>query len=445
MLETLTETIRDLTEAASQLQEDAPSRKELAAIVARGEFRPAEDEAIGFWFARYLTVRDSLWTVIDNVQSILGDSVDALEDQDDLRYFLVGYAAACLLIRIDQFLLFNVAYHSIIQRKLNEAFPEYGIHRKQYTAVFSAFVDEADALKIYSAMKFAKANRGKLRTLATDQHVGFIARNLDDLESSLNPSKLTYLKRAWDFVSHKWRRRSVVSAQKTLATVMEGLGRTASDFCDMRSKKVTAEIRESIGNFLQPGDVIVTRHAIALTNLFLPGFWPHAAFYIGTPAQRAAIGINVDPPKEALWVDEKCILEALKDGVRFRSLEETLAVDVFVVLRPNLRTETIVRAIERAALHEGKQYNFDFDFFNSDRVVCTEVVYRAYDGLEDLRFPLQDRAGRKTLSAEDLLDFALDSEAFEPVAIFGVEECEETILYGAAVRAALIASYRKRS
>jgi hypothetical protein len=445
VLETLTDTIRDLTETASELLDDAPSQSRLEKIVDRGEFRPAEDEAIGFWFARYLGVRDSLWTVIENVLANLEDPVAAYENEDDLRYFLVGYAAACLLVRIDQFMLFRVARHSIIQRKLNEPFPEYGIPRKQYTTIFSAFVDETDALKIYTAMKFAKQHRRQLRTLATDEHVGFIARNLDELESFLEPSKLTYLRRAWRFVSHKWRRRGVVSAQNTLATVMERLGRTASDICDMRNKVVTAEIRKSIGTFLQPGDVLVTRHAVALTNLFLPGFWPHAAFYIGTPAQRVAAGIKVDTAKEALWTDDKCILEALKDGVRFRSLDETLAVDVFVVLRPKLAAETIARAIERAVLHEGKEYNFDFDFFNSDRVVCTEVVYRAYDGLEDLRFPLHERAGRKTLSAEDLLDFALESRVFEPVAIFGVKGCGDAILYGAEVRDTLIASYRRIS
>jgi len=87
----------------------------------------------------------------------------------------------------------------------------------------------------------------------------------------------------------------------------------------------------------------------------------------------------------------------------------------------------------------------DFDFFSSDRIVCTEVVYRAYDGLEDIRFQLNERAGRKTLSAEDLLDFALDTEAFTPVAIFGVKGCEDAVMYGGGVNEALIASYRQPS
>jgi len=128
--------------------------------------------------------------------------------------------------------------------------------------------------------------------------------------------------------------------------------------------------------------------------------------------------------------------------VRFRPLSETLAVDTLVILRPELASTTISNAIERAVVHEGKQYNFDFDFFTSDRMVCTEVIYRAYDGLGELSFPLQERAGRKTLSAEDLLDFALDAGAFEPVAIFGVEGCETEIAFGVNVPDLLIRSYR---
>jgi hypothetical protein len=144
-------------------------------------------------------------------------------------------------------------------------------------------------------------------------------------------------------------------------------------------------------------------------------------------------------------VNDICVLEAKKDGVLLRPLRATLTVDTFVILRPNLTPQSMSNAIERALLHEGKQYNFDFNFFNSDRIVCTELIYRAYDGLEALEFPLRERAGRKTLSAEDLLDFALDTDAFAPVAIFGVKDCEDSILFGDGVRGALAASYRQAS
>lgn len=442
LLGKLCDTIRSLAESVSQLEADAPSRSQLDTIVARGDFRPDEDEAIGFWFARFLSVRESFWSVIEDILTILDKPTLSIKSQNELRYFLVGYAAVGLLIRIDRVMLFSVAYDSIVQRKLNEAFPEYDIPRKQYTKIFSAFVDQKNVLAIRDAMKFSRKNRRQLLKLKTDEDVGFIAQQLRQLESSLNPSKLTHFKLDLSFLSHKWRRRGVVTVQTLLASVLEGFGRTASEFCETENKWVSEDVRRSIADFLQPGDIIVTRHAKALTNLFLPGFWPHAALYIGTPEQRKVAGISVDPDKQRLWVDDICVLEARKDGVCLRPLGDTLSVDVFVVLRPTLSSESIGQAIGRAVLHEGKKYNFDFDFFNSDRIVCTEVIYRAYDGLEGIRFPLQERAGRKTLSAEDLLDFALATRAFTPAAIFGVKNCEGAIVYGDAVRNILIESYR---
>jgi hypothetical protein len=445
MLTTLADSITGLSAATTQLLDDAPPQSHLADIIGRGEFRPSEDEAIGFWFATFLTARDNLWTVIDEVRMEIDKPAFSVNDEEKLRFFVVGYAAVCLLIRIDRVLLFQVGDHSLVQRKLNEAFPEFRIPRKQFTTIFSAFVDQANVLATRDAIQFARKNRRKIARLRNDPEVGFIAGQLRELEASLNPSKLSYLKRAWAYLSHKWRRRGVVSVERLFATVLEGFGRAASELSEQDNKRVTPEMRKALGEFLQPGDIVVTRHAKALTNLFLPGFWPHAALYVGTPAQREASGIEVAPDKEARWVEDISVLEALKDGVRLRPLDETLSVDTFVILRPNLQPGSIKRAVERAIQHEGKMYNFDFDFFNSDRIVCTEVIYRAYDGLEGLEFPLCERAGRKTFSAEDLLDYVLDTQTFTPVAIFGVDGCTDAVRFDEGVQDALVSSYRKVS
>ncbi len=439
-LQILARSVDGLIDAVSRIKEDAPSPSELDAIIERGEFRPAEDEAIGYWFARFLTIRESLWDVINDCRHALDHG--SVRDDDRLRYFLLGYAAACLLVGIDRVLLFGVARHSIVQRKLNEAFRELRIPRKQYTRIFEAFVDEASALSLLMAMKYANRNRKRLTALADDPLLGDIARRLPELETALNPSKREYLRGLLRFVSHKWRRRGVVSTNNVLAGVAEGVGRVASELHVSTGKKVTDAVREEIAGFLQPGDVTVTRHEIAVTNLFMPGFWPHAALYVGTPAQCDQLGVSVPGDKQALWTDDICTLEALKDGVRLRPLSDTLSVDFFVVLRPTIPHDSIRQAIERGIVHEGKMYNFDFDFFSSDRLVCTEVVYRSYDGLAGIEFPLAERAGRKTLSAEDLLDYALDGALFEPVAIFGVDDSEPGIVYGDRVRELLVSSYR---
>ena len=440
-MEHLTAALRALLVATDQVESDAPSESELAEICERGNLRPSQDEAVGYWFARFLTVRDTLWAVIDEALLMVDKPMKDLQEEDDWRLFLIGYSAACLLIRLDRLLLFRVASDTVIQRKLNEEFPEYRIPRKQYTRIFSAYVNQKHALMIYDAIRLAKKNRRHIERLREDPGVGFLAQRIDELESYLDLSKRNYVRRLLSYISHKWRRRGVVSMTRSLARIAEGFGRTASEISSMSKKRVTAGLRSEMAALLEPGDVIVTRHDLALTNLFLPGFWPHVSLYIGTVEERERLGVKADEEKAARWKDDICVLEARKDGVLFRPLSDTLAVDNFVVLRPELSPEGIRRGIERAIQHEGKMYNFDFDFFNSDRLVCTEVVYRAFDGLEDLHFPLTERAGRKTLSAEDLLNFALSASSMTPIAIFGVAGCEDQCVRGEAVLSLLLNSY----
>ncbi len=89
----LSDTIKGLIEAADELERDSPPDSLLAKIIERGALRPAEDEAIGFWFARFLSVRESLWAVIDEAIEAYDQPLFAIEYGKDLRLFLVGYAA----------------------------------------------------------------------------------------------------------------------------------------------------------------------------------------------------------------------------------------------------------------------------------------------------------------------------------------------------------------
>jgi hypothetical protein len=113
----------------------------------------------------------------------------------------------------------------------------------------------------------------------------------------------------------------------------------------------------------------------------------------------------------------------------------------FAIARAGRGLQSLVASVP--GLEQGLDRDvFDFDFFRSDRLVCTGVIYRAYDGLGDLRFELRERGGRPTFSAEDLLDLAVDRGQFEPIALFGAEPTGGHLVTGEGVRAALAASYR---
>lgn len=143
---------------------------------------------------------------------------------------------------------------------------------------------------------------------------------------------------------------------------------------------------------LQPGDIILTRRNWHLSNAFLPGFWPHAALYVGTKEQLEDLGITEENAGVAWEAHIKpqhghprVILEAVGEGVRFHSAEYTLHADYVMVLRPRLNDEQIKAALQNAFYFHDNPYDFDFDFVDEHKIVCSELIYRAYSGMLDLK------------------------------------------------------------
>ena len=99
------------------------------------------------------------------------------------------------------------------------------------------------------------------------------------------------------------------------------------------------------------------------------------------------------------------------------------------IIRPQLSPGDVADAIGRGFFHAGKGYDFDFDFARSDRLVCTEVVYRSYEGIGGISFELTRRAGRMTLAAEDLLQKAINKDGMATHAVYCPAKSEK-ILFG---------------
>src|SRR5216117_197291 len=153
---------------------------------------------------------------------------------------------------------------------------------------------------------------------------------------------------------------------------------------------------DEVRSKLKPGDILIERQNWFLSRAFMPGFWAHAALYIGNSNDLVRLGLDQDDRVARHWRsigrqdpsgEEHAVLEAVPQGVRLTTLEHCIGVaDNAAVLRPRVTENQIREAIARAFSHLGKAYDFDFDFFSTDRLVCTELVYRCYDGA--VQFPL---------------------------------------------------------
>ncbi|HEY0158040.1 MAG TPA: YiiX/YebB-like N1pC/P60 family cysteine hydrolase [Thermoanaerobaculia bacterium] len=165
---------------------------------------------------------------------------------------------------------------------------------------------------------------------------------------------------------------------------------------------ITPKQIAAIAPRLQPGDVFLERREWYVSNIGLPGFWPHAALYIGRPAERARA---FDGEEVRAWVREQGradgdfeaflrerdpaayrrsldaqVIEAISEGVSLTTLEHSAAADSFAVLRPRASRRDKAIAIARAFSYLGRPYDFDFDFHTDRALVCSEVVYKAYEG-----------------------------------------------------------------
>ncbi|MGK0184426.1 MAG: hypothetical protein ACI9R3_000192 [Verrucomicrobiales bacterium] len=408
----------------------------------RGYFLPDEDERVRGAFARYLGVRAALHETIRDLEPVY-KSGSLMPDEQRLRVFAVAFCAACMLMRSARFLVDSYAGSKTIWRKLDEAEPRYGLPRKQFSQIYSSATQPFNVWRFYRAVAFAQSHADAIRALASEPDIAPVIQLLqEEQHEALRISKRAEAKYRLRYFWHSMNRRRNSTLSQILFALFEGSGRAISEMQNpFHQKRVSPDVIREVRRLLRPGDAIVTRHDDAVSNLFLPGYWPHAALYIGSTEERRAIGMEMDAGRWQRGCNPARVLEARKDGVRFRRLTDTLHVDAFTVVRPKLEPASVACALSRAAEHEGKFYDFEFDFRRSDRLVCTELVYRGFHAVGGLKFHLTARAGRPTFSAEDLLDLAVHGNGYEVVALYG-EHRNNRLLTGQTARDHLAVTYQ---
>jgi hypothetical protein len=91
----------------------------------------------------------------------------------------------------------------------------------------------------------------------------------------------------------------------------------------------------------------------------------------------------------------------------FTSAEHSIGTADYVgAMRPDLSKLDVARAIERAFSYAGRPYDFDFDFYTDESLVCSELVYKAYEpreGCGGIPMPLEKVVGRMTLGPNSIV------------------------------------------
>jgi hypothetical protein len=339
--------------------------------------------------------------------------------------FVIGYAAMLAQYRAALEFIDRAERNPEWDKGLNDPVPELGLPGGMYAKLKFRYLNAA------IATEFA-AREVVMKTFSGDQ--------LPDLRAAIHADA--------DYV---WKagkgRGELLTAKNALKVVQNGansawlpiqagvsewMGDTKV-YRTGRSLISSAQV-EQLKKLLQPGDVLLERREWYVSNVGLPGFWSHAALYIGTPEDRRTFFADANTQA---WVKQQGeptgdlelllqarspaaykesqkqqehdhvvrIIEAISEGVSLTTLEHTADCDSLAVLRPRLSNSEKAQALVRAFHYVGRPYDFNFDFATDAELVCTELVYKSYEpanGFTGLKFPLTEMLGRKLLPANEI-------------------------------------------
>ncbi len=431
-------TVTSVSSHFDELKREALKLLDSFGASRRGYFTPWEDEEVRHLHVSYWQSRNAL---IELVTSFHDD--EDLSNELRPAGFLVAYAGALVLIDAARFLREHCHDRPVVRAKLNEPEPYFGIPEGTYDQIQKSLTSPVHAWHLYHAAWYYSEHRAELNKLAADGPLAPLLKIIDRFENQIEVSLGEYA-----VARIRVRARQLLSAvkrdllSKALYGLQKSVSRLISDIYTVpgHNPVLPGDVREQLHGVLEPGDVLITRKEHALTNYFLPGYWPHAALFLGDMRQFRSLGITDHENVKPRWARLlKCdsqepgrVLEAMKDGVWIRSLASPFASDALAVLRPRVSQTDVAEALVRGLFHDGKPYDFDFDFTRSDRLVCTEVVYRSFDNVGGVTFELTHRAGRLTLAAEDLIRMALDRKHLDVVAVFAPPFAERLLTGDAA-------------
>lgn len=456
----LTQKERD-TRIAGDLAAVETYRAGLRSVVAFAESRPdlfpAEKAAQGRTVSRddRRAIRSAWSQFLDYLMALdsIGEyhrSFYRLRGEHRGQSFLAGYAAFLAQYRFALEFIERVENDPGLDVLLNEPVPELGVPGDSYARLKFRFLNLGRAAE-FAAYDVIYKNTDNLQGTRIRDAIGEDRRKI--WEAGKGSGEILTAKNALALV----RRTGFKAYFPVQAGVSEWMGDTKV-YRKSQSLISAKQIRALLPK-LEPGDVLLERREWYLSNIGLPGFWPHAALYIGTAAERrrffddakvrewlqslGAVDGSLEAYLAAKYIDAYTrslkpqesdhlprVIEAISEGVTFTTLEHSADCDSLAVLRPRLSKRKKAEAILRAFQYAGRPYDFNFDFRTDATLVCTEGVYKAYEpakGFGGLQLATIEMLGRPVLPANEIVrqfdeQFGTEKQQFDLVLFLDGDE-----------------------
>ena len=337
----------------------------------------------------------------------------------NLRSFLMAYSAFTAGFEDALKLTALVGRNDYLKTLLNEPNDEHDIPRDAYLCLSREVTDANNLIRLH-------AGQAHLQILKT---AGLLTAGDDsDLIARADRAYREILRRLGDQpelfaqtpkdLFEKLALTAWLPLQKGVAEGMS-LVRTTH-----RENLISPDNLQSCVKELEPGDILLERRNWYLTNIGIPGFWPHTALYTGTlkeiddyfgdVEQRAPPSAYIQATFPALFSNltartgeglEFRVLEAIGPGIVPTAFEKSGHADYLAVLRPRLPKADKLKAVLKAFSFYQRPYDYNFDFITDNELVCSELIYKAYRPGEDKKgigFVLIETAGRLLLPPNDI-------------------------------------------
>ena len=367
------------------------------------DYEPEESRQIRHLFIRYIGYRKEL---IQLARVYIGFKKVQDEPLRD-RCFLTSYGAAAVALEAGREFVAKYRDNDHARAKLNEGEPGW-LKPGQFEIVYHSVTDRHH-LKLFATYgaHFEKHSERWKRVGLPGTDVTWLEGRIQLGQAAVKNTDLDPV-RAWFSRIGRQLEQDVnvpfYEAQKMMATFM-GDTRIVR-----REPFISEDLIKDHKTKLQPGDIILERRNWYLSNAFLPGFWPHCALYVGTPAELKAIGIDYSKlDAEARAAHQRLehnhprvIIEAMSEGVVFTSAEHSLHADYAAVLRPRLNRDQRATVIRNAFGYHGRDYDFGFDFSSDSKLVCSELLYYSFGDL--LKFKLEPVLGKRVVTPVGIMN-----------------------------------------
>jgi hypothetical protein len=374
-------------------------------------------------WAQFLDLSRVLQQVVSD-----GEKFYALDGENRMDAYLNAYGAYLLLYSSGLYIIRHTLDQEHYAVLLDEAQPEYGIPAGQYAELKWNVIHINDVSRVQDGYALYKYFAGEYNRLSWTGNRAWLAVHIGEAYEFCNQELLGsgaafFGKNSLDII-RRHALNMIFPGQKKFARFLG-----ATKVSDRDTGLISRDQCQKLAQQARPGDIFLERKEWYLSNIGLPGFWPHATLYLGSPEELRAWAD--DPEVKALLRQKDStvpdflsyiakhypaafgkyrggesghpyrVIEGLSDGMVFTTLEHSAGFsDYLACLRPKLAKKDISQALELAFKYWGREYDFYFDFLSDHTLVCTELVYKCYEsapGKAGLTLDLERIVGRLTL------------------------------------------------